>query len=110
VRSTVDAIRNLQDYEGQLQQDPHNKDTDKQTHDSHDQIDESLRRGMLHADHDANHDRDSAAEDRKDIEQLHYPAGEQVIECKIKKACKDILVILHVASWQSYEKPAGAEM
>jgi hypothetical protein len=110
MRSTVDAIRNFQDHEGQLQQDPHDKDTDKQTHDSCDKIDEAFGGGVLHADHDVNDESDSAAKDRKDIKQLHYPAGEPMIECKIKKTCKEILLIRHVASWQSYGNPAGAEM
>src|ERR1700693_2039025 len=110
VRSAVDSIRNFQDHHSQLQQNPYDQDTDKQTHDSSDEINEAFRRGVLHADHDINDEGDSAAEDRKDIEQLQHPAGEQVIEGKIKKACKEILFILHVASWQSYEKPAGAEM
>jgi hypothetical protein len=65
---------------------------------------------VLHADDDVNDESDAAAEDRKDIEQLYNPASEQVMESKIKKACKEILFIRHVASWQSYEKPAGAEM
>src|SRR5229473_6501646 len=104
VRSAVDSICNFQDHEGQLQQKPHDEDTDKQSHDSHHQIDESLRGGMLHADHDAGHDRDSAAKDRNDIEQLHDPTGEQGIEREIKKSRKEILFILHVASWQKFRE------
>jgi len=65
VRSAVDSICNFQNYEGQLQQKPHDEDTDKQSHNSHHQIDESLRGRMLHADHNASHDRNSATEDGK---------------------------------------------
>src|SRR6266849_1207382 len=80
VRSAVDSFRNFQDHDSEFQQKPHDEDTNKQSHNSHHQIDESLRGGMLHADHDAGHDRDSATEDGNDIEQLHDPTGEQRIE------------------------------
>jgi len=80
VRSAVDSIRDFQDHQGQLQQKPNDEDANKQSHDSYDQIDESLGRGMLHTDHDANHDCDPATKDGNDIEQLHDPAREQGME------------------------------
>jgi hypothetical protein len=100
VRGAVNAVGYFQDHESQFEQNSYHENTNEERDETYDQIDKPFRGGMLHADNDVNDDGDSAADDRKEIEQLDDSTREQGIEREIKKASKEILFLGHEASWQ----------
>jgi hypothetical protein len=98
VRGAFDAIRDAKDDEAQFEQEPNHERADEKSDDSHDQVGQSLRRGLLIAEHDAGHDGDSSEEDGDDVKQFHKTAKERLTKGEIKKSGEKILIIGHAAS------------
>jgi hypothetical protein len=99
MRGSFDAFRNPQDSQRQFKQESHHKNTHEQGHNSRDQINQALGRGLLHAEHDAGDHRNPAAKKQNDVKQLHEAAKERTAKGEIEKTRKKILFIGHVASW-----------
>jgi hypothetical protein len=75
------------------------KSTYKQRHDTGDQVDQTLRGGLLYSEHDAGDDGDSAGENGDHVEQLHDTACEQMIEREIEGTRKEISFVRYVPPW-----------
>jgi hypothetical protein len=109
VRGAIDAIRNPMDEQAQLQQEANHERADEERDNSRDQVDQSLRRGLLIAEHDAGHDGDPAEKDGDDVEQLYKAAKERMTKGEIKKSCEKILLIGHAASSKEFRSASWTE-
>ena len=94
----IDAFRNAQDHEGEFDQDSPDEYPHEESHDSHDQVDDSVRRRLLITEHNLSHNRDSSEEDAENVQQLYDAASELLLEREVEKARKEVLFIGHVAS------------
>jgi len=68
MRGALYTFRDPQDHQGQLKQHSYDQDAHEESHDSRDEIYQPLRRRLLHAQHDAGDNRDSAGEDGDEIQ------------------------------------------
>jgi hypothetical protein len=95
----IDAFRDALDHEYQLKQGSRDENPDKEGYDSCHQIDYSVRRRLLIAEHNLSHNRDSTEDNGEHIQQLYKTAKQGMIEPKIEKSRKEILFFGHAASW-----------
>src|SRR6266704_1173895 len=98
MRCAINALRDAQDHERELEQDSRDENPHEERHDSHDQVDYSVRRRTLITEHHTSHDRDSTKDDAENVQQLYNAASELVLEREVEKARKEVLFIGHVAS------------
>jgi hypothetical protein len=103
VRGTIDAIGNSQNDECHLQQNSPNENAHKETHNSCDKDDQPLGGGLLEAQDNVSDDADAAGENPNDIEKLHEAARELLLKGEVEKGRKEVLIVGHVASWQSLD-------
>src|SRR5260370_27413714 len=98
MRCAIDALRDAQDHECELEQDSRDENPHEERHDSHDQVDYSVCGRLLITEHDLSHNRDSTEDDAENVQQLYNAASELVLEREVEKARKEVLFIGHVAS------------
>jgi hypothetical protein len=99
-----DAFRDSQDNEAQLEQKADHKDADEESHNSCDEIDQPLGGRTLEAQHNVSDYSNSTGENVDDIEKLHDAARELLLEGKINKARKEVLIVGHASSWHEYQR------
>jgi hypothetical protein len=94
----IDAFRNTLDHEYELKHGSRDENPDEEGHDSRHQIDYSVRRRLLIAEHNLSHNRDSTEDNGEHIQQLYKTAKQGMIETEIEKSRKEILFFGHAAS------------
>jgi hypothetical protein len=94
----IDAFRNALNHEYELKHGSRDENPDEEGYDSRDQIDYSVRRRLLIAEHNLSHNRDSTEDNGEHIQQLYKTAKQRMIEAKIEKSRKEILFFGHAPS------------
>jgi hypothetical protein len=95
----VDAFGDAKNEEAQLEQKARHENAHEKRHDATDQIDQTLRWGLLHPDYDANNHGDSTAEKGDDVKEFYETAKNGVVEREVKKPSKEVFFVRHAASW-----------
>jgi len=98
MRCAIDAFRNAQDHERELEQQSPDENPDEERQNSHDQVNYSVGRRLLITEYDLSHNRDSTEDDAENVQQLYDAASELLLEREVEKARKEVLFIGHVAS------------
>jgi hypothetical protein len=98
VRGALDTFCDPQDHKSQLEQDSCDENPDEERNDSHNEVDQPLRGGLLITKHDASYDRDSAEDDAENVQKLYDAASELVLEREVEESRKEIFFFGHAAS------------